>query len=277
MLAARGSRFTIAAAAIVLLASFAHGAEQSDVWSRVDASRVCPIATVWRLGIGRDRSPNEMIETVVPMQVDGRAVWRIMHTMLRGSEDLRRGGTPGSDVLDVDRTTLAPLHGEHRTEGAAPKPVTVTRFDYRTSGIVLRLSADGSPAERIALQAGQRTLPEGPGVAVLDQAIPWSDGLQLRGHQIDRWRGRDGQRLREIELTVTGRGSVVIDGRRVETFVVTERPVDGSYHWVRQVTVERPHRHIHSEYYAAGLKEGSRPFTSEASSLMQDAICTPAK
>lgn len=274
MLQDRHPRFTIAVASIVLLAPLVHGAEPSDVWSRVDASRVCSITTVFRMGTGPGRTPAEMIETVVPLEVEGRAVWRIMHTMARGAEDLRRGMTPGSDVLDVDRATLKPLEGEHRTTGSAKAAVTVTRFDYGTTpGTVLRLNGDGSPAERIALQPAQRVLPEGPGIAVLDQAIAWSDGLKLRGYMIDRWRGREKDRLREIEMTVTGRGAVEIGGRRVETFVVTERPVDGAYHWVRQITVERPHRHVHSVYYSAGLKEGARPFISEAAALLQDATC----
>ncbi len=271
----RNPLFKMAAASFVLLAPFVRTAEPSDVWSRTEASRVCPIATVWRMGTGPGRSPAEMIETVVPLEVDGRAVWRIMHTMARSAEEIRNGMTPGSDVLDVERATLAPLQGEHRTRGSADTAVSVTRFDYRaTPGTVLRLNADGSPAERIALQPGQRVLAEGPGVAVLDQAIAWSDGLKLRGYMIDRWRGREKERLREIEITVTGRGSVEIGARRVETFVVTERPVDGAYHWVRQITVERPHRHVHSLYYSAGLKEGARPFISEASALLKDASCT---
>lgn len=270
----RNPLFKMAAASIVLLAPFVRAAEPVDVWSVVDASRVCPIATVWRLGTGPGRSPGEMIETVAPLDVDGRTVWRIMHTMLRSSEDVRNGMTPGFDVLDVERATLAPLQGEHRTRGSASTAVNITRFDYRTTpGTVLRLNGDGSTAERIALQPNQRVLAE-PGVAVLDQAIAWSDGLKLRGYMIDRWHGRENQRLREIAITVTGRGSVEIGGRRVETFVVTQRPVDGGFHWVRQITVERPHRDVHSQYYSAGLKEGARPFISEVSALLQDASCT---
>lgn len=214
-----------------------------------------------------------MIETVVPLEVDGRAVWRIMHTMLRGSEEVRSGMTPGFDVLDLERATLAPVQGEHRTRGSANSAVSITRFDYRTTpGTVLRLNGDGSPAERIALQPDQRILAE-PGMAVLDQAIAWSDGLKLRGYTIDRWRGRENQRLREIEIAVTGRDSVEIGGRRIETFVVTERPVDGGFHAVSQITAERPHRRVHYQYYPAGLKEGVRPFVSEVSALMQDASC----
>ncbi len=272
---ARNPRFTVAAASIVLLAPLAYGAEPLDVWSRVDPSRVCPITTVFRMGIGPGRVPAEMIETVVPLEVEGRAVWRIMHTMARGAEDFRKGMTPGADVLDVERATLAPLEGEHRGTGSATTAVSITRFDYRSApGTVLRLNGDGSTAERIPFQPAQRVLPEGPGIAVLDQAIAWSDGLKLRGYMIDRWRGREKERLREIEMTVTGRGAVEIGGLRVDTFVVTERPVDGAYHWVRQITVERPHRHVHSVYYSAGLKEGARPFISEATALLQETSCT---
>ncbi len=139
---------------------------------------------------------------------------------------------------------------------------------------------DRATPERGRLDRGADPTPAGPArarrtrVAVLDQAIAWSDGLKLRGYMIDRWRGRENQRLREIEITVTGRGSVEIGGRRVETFVVTQRPIDGGFHWLRQITVERPHRDVHSRYYPAGLKEGARPFVSEVSALLQDASCT---
>jgi hypothetical protein len=264
----------IVVAACVLRPAESRAAEPSDVWSSVDPTRVCAVASVWHLGVGARRVPNEMIETAVPMEVDGRAVWRVMHTMLRGAEDARGGATPGSDVYDLERATLAPLQSEHRVKGTADKPGNVTRFDYRApDGGVLRLNADGSTAERIAVAPARRVLADGPGAAVLDQAIRWSDGLKLRAHVIDRWRGRENERLRTVEIAVTGRASTEIAGRRVEVFVVEERSLDGSFHMVSLVTTERPHRRARVEYYAGGRKEGARPFVSEVKSLMQDASC----
>src|SRR5688500_13873858 len=61
----------IVVAACVLRPAEARAAEPSDVWSSVDPSRVCAVASVWHLGVGAGRVPNEMIETAVPMEVDG--------------------------------------------------------------------------------------------------------------------------------------------------------------------------------------------------------------
>ncbi len=264
--------------AVLLLIAFpGQAAETLDLWSAVDTNRVCAVTTVWRLGTTRAAGPFDMIETVTPLDVEGRAVWRVMHTMLRGIDDFRRGSAPGSDVFDIDRATLAPLQSEHRS-GGGTTPLNVTRFEFPRNATELppavrRLDGDGSIAERIALEPGQRVLVSGPGDAILDQAIGWSDGLKLRAYTLDRWRGRERERLREIEVAVTGRSAVEVGGRRVETFVVDERPLDGSYHVTSMITVERPHRRVQSQYYAAGRKDGARPFVSEAVVLMQDASC----
>lgn len=266
------------AGSVLLAAGFVSSAaakQPNDAWTRIDPTRVCPVTSVWRLGVGGPRPAAEMIETVVPMEIGGRGVWRVMHTMLRGSEDLRAGTTPGSDVFDLERATLAPLQSEHRLRGPADATVSVVRFEYSTTaGVVLRLNADGSTAERIPLDAPTRVLADGPGAAVLDQAIDWADGLTLRAHALDRFRGRENERLRAIEIAVTGRSAVQIGARRVETFVVSERALDGSFRSVSQVTVARPHRRVHVQFFPAGLREGAPPFVSEVSALMQDASCS---
>lgn len=272
MIGAHRHRVYAAAAFLALLAHGAQADERLDVWSRVDTARVCPIAAVWRLGVEAGRARYEAIETVAPLEVDGRTVWRITHTMLRWPEDLRSGSVPGFDFFDLERATLRPLQSEHRAPHPADSAAKVTRFDYRAA-TVLRLNPDGSPAESIELEPGQRLLADGPGNAVMDQAIAWSDGLRLRSVMLDRWRGQGAQRVRPVEITVTGRGSVEIRGRRIETYVVTERPEDGSFHVVSQITVERPHHRVHVQYYAAGLKNGARAFVSEVAALLQDASC----
>lgn len=266
-------------AGIALLLSVAtHAADAVDLWSRADANRVCPVATVWRIGVGSRRGMGEAIETVVPLEVDGRAVWRITHTLLKTPEDVRNGRVVGFDFMDVERATLAPVQSEHRAQGSASAAVTVTRFDYRaTPELALRLNADGSPAERIAVPAGRRLYADGPGDPIYDQAIAWSDGLRLRGYMVDRFRGRENERLREMEIVVTGRSSIELGGRRVETFVVSQGPVDGSFRSISHITVARPHQRVHVEYYASGLKEGARPFVSEAAALMQDVSCAKAR
>jgi hypothetical protein len=215
-----------------------------------------------------------MIETVVPMEVDGRKVWRVMHTMLRGVEDARHGKTPGFDLVDLDRATLAPVQSEHRTQGSLQRAARINRFDFQAiAGTALRLNGDGSIMERIALPQAQHVLAE-PGAAVYDQAIPWSDGLKLRGHLLDRWRGRGNRRLREIEITVIGRGSVTIAGKELATFVVEEASIDGSFRVIKQVTADRPHRQVHTKYFPAGARTSGQPFTSEVSALMQGDSCT---
>lgn len=261
----------MAVAAVV--AGTAHAAEPADAWSRIDASRVCAVAALWRLGIGTERAPAEAIETVVPMNVDGRAVWRITHTPLKTPENVRGGAAAGFDFFDLDRATLAPVQSEHRGQRPGGS-VVVTWFDYRDSTRgVQRLDADGTVAETTRLNAEHRLIADGPGGAVIDQAIEWADGLRLRGYRLDRWRGREQERLRQVDFTVTGRSSVAIGGRRFETFVVSEDPADASYRVISQVTVERPHRSVHVRYYPAGAQDPVRVFVSEVAALMQDRSC----
>ena len=50
--------------------------------------------------------------------------------------------------------------------------------------------------------------------------------------------------------------------------------LDGSFRSVSQVTVARPHRRVHVQFFPAGLREGAPPFVSEVSALMQDASCS---
>jgi len=257
---------------ILLLAQPALAAAPADVWSAIDAKRVCPTASVWRLGVGPGRTPFDVIETVVPLEVDGRPVWRITHTQLRGPEDLRKGTTPGFDFFDVDRATLAPQQSEHHTAGRADAPAKATRFEY-LPGSVRRLNDDGSVAETIALEVGQRLIADGPGAAIINQGVKWSDGLKLRGYMMDRWRGTERERVREVELSVTGRSAVEIDGRRVETFVVVEEPVDGAYKLTSQITVARPHLHVHVQYVANAKRPDARAFVSEVTSIMASGSC----
>jgi hypothetical protein len=264
------------AAIMLLLAQPALAAEPSDVWSTIDTKRVCPTALVWRLGIGPGRTPFDVVETVVPLEVNGRPVWRITHTQLRGPEDLRNGTTPGFDFFDLDRATLAPLQSEHRTAGRADAPARTTRFEYLPDS-VRRLNKDGTVAETIALAAGQRLIADGPGAGVINQAVNWSDGLKLRAYMLDRWRGTERERLREVELSVIGRSAVEIGGRRVETFVVVEEPVDRSYKLTSQVTVARPHLPVRVEYVANAKRPDARAFVSEVTSIMSGGSCEAAR
>lgn len=259
------------------LTSQAYAAEPADIWSRIDPSNVCPVASVWHMRVGATRPPIEIIETVVPAQVDNRAVWRITRVPLRAPEGIRGGGGPDYDFVDLDRPTLAPLQSEHRGQGrAGPGAVTYYKFG---ADAVQRLNTDASVVERIALQAGQRpiVIADGPGAAAIYQAIRWSDDLRLRGYMVDRWHGRESQRLRPIDVSVTGRSSVEIDGRRLETYVVAERPLDGSYRMISHVTIERPHRAVRMEYYHSSNKDPERPSVSQVATLMQDASCAPSR
>jgi hypothetical protein len=273
MRGSRQSRPTMLLIALSLTGQ-AHAAEPADIWSRLDPSKVCPLASVWHMRVGTAGPPIEIIETIVPLQVDDRAVWRITRAPLRAPEAIRVGGGPDYDFVDLDRSTLTPLQSEHRGQGRAG-PGAVTYYKFGTEA-VQRLNTDASVAERVVLQAGQRpiVIADGPGAAAIYQAVRWSDDLQLRGYMVDRWHGRENQRLRPIDVSVTGRSSVEIDGRRLETYVVAERPLDGSYRMISQVTIERPHRAVRVEYYHSSNKDPQRPSVSQVATLMQDASCT---
>src|SRR5687767_11297696 len=80
-----------------LVMGLAYAAEPADIWSRTDPGSACPIVLLWHMRVGTSRPPIEIIETAVPLQVDGRAVWRITRSPLRTPEGIRNGGGPDYD------------------------------------------------------------------------------------------------------------------------------------------------------------------------------------
>jgi hypothetical protein len=259
----------LAMVTLMLVQAVQPTAEPRDVWSVIDPQRVCAMASVWQIHVPSMPAPSEMVETVAPLTVNGREVWRAMHTPLRGAEDMRAGVSPGSDFYDIDRTTLEPLQSEHRGGGTNGVRPTVTRFDYaRDSSNALRLGSDGTTLETIGLM-GRRPFPEGPGAAALLPAIAWRDGLRLRAQIVDRWRGRDGERLRAVDFVVSGREESEVGGRRVPVYVVTESAVDGSYRTVSHITIARPHMVVRVEH----TRRGGRPVVSNAVATMHDPAC----
>jgi len=258
----------IAKLTLLMLQAALPAAAPPDVWSAMNPERTCAVSAVWHIGTGTSSTPHAMVESVSPLEVGGRSVWRAMHTLLRGAEEARQGLIPGFDFYDLDRATLAPVQSEHRGSASQGAPAAVTRFAYESdSGSVHRLSPDGTPIESIPLN-GRRPFPEGPGSAAVYQAIDWRDGQRLRAHVLDRWRGRASARLRAVDLEVTGRGAVRVGGRRIPAYIVTETALDGSYQAVNSVTIDRPHIVLRTEY-----SRGPRRTVSEVTAFTRDPAC----
>ena len=185
--------------------------------------------------------------------------------------------TPGFDFSDADRATLAPQQSEHHIAGRADAPEGRDCFEYPLGSV-----ADGtmtaSRPRPLRSRVGQRLIADGPGAATtgVNQGVKWSDGLKLRGYMMDRWRGTSANAAGGRAQCHRAR-AVEIDGRRVETFVVVEEPVDGAYKLTSQITVARPH--LHGTAYVANAKRTDvRAFVSEVTSTMASGSCrSPAE
>lgn len=243
----------------------------ADIWSEIDPKRVCSGSSVWHLGI-QGSTPHTMAETISATMVKGRSVWRISHTDAEKGAD---GSAPAPvldqyDRYDLDARSLYPIESENRSKDGQGGIQRLTRFVYEVGlDRARRLDENGAAVEVVPL-AGQRPFPEGPGSAVLYQTIEWRDGLRMRGYVVDRWRGEGAARLRQVEFAVIGRGTLVVQGFSIPTFIISEAPHDGSYRITNHVTVEPPHQIVRVEY-----TNGSLPtFVSEVRQYGHDADCT---
>ncbi|MDQ8756468.1 hypothetical protein RCO27_09520 [Sphingosinicella sp. LHD-64] len=237
-----------------------------DIWTAVDPTRVCTISSFRRLGVGTAR-PNDAIETVLPLTVDGREVWRIIHSLARTIDDVPPTGAVPLDVYDLDRATLRPIRSEHRSPRPDGRPPVVTRFVYEAD-VARRLDDRGEEIERVAL-AGRTPLPEGPGSAAIFQAIRWREGLRFAAHAVNRFEGTGDARLHAVTVEVTGRSVAAVGARQVPVWVVAQAAADGSYRTVYQITVAAPHV-IVGATHSAGNR---RPFITEGLAMAQDPGC----
>jgi hypothetical protein len=239
----------------------------ADIWQAIDPSRVCTISSLRRLGVGTAR-PNDAIETVLPLTVNGREVWRIIHSLARTIDDVPADGAVPLDVYDIDRTTLRPIRSEHRYPGTDGQPPVVTYFVYE-SNLVRRLDERGEEVERVAL-AGRTPLPEGPGSAVIYQAIAWRAGLRFAAHAVNRFDGTGDARLHPVTVQVTGRDVVTMGDRSIPVWVVAQAADDRSYRTTYHVTVAAPHIIVGGSH-AVGNR---RPFATQGLAIAADPGCT---
>ena len=251
--------------ALALLAQ-APNPPPADIWQAIDPSRICTISNLRRLGVGTAR-PSDAIETVLPLTVGGREVWRIIHSLARTIDDVPANGAVSLDVYDLDRATLRPIRSEHRNPGAGGRPPVVTRFVYEAD-VARRLNERGEEIERVTL-AGRTPLPEGPGSAVIFQAITWREGLRLTGHAVNRFGGTGDARLHPVIVEVAGRDVVRVGTRPVPVWVVVQAARDGSYRTTHHVTIAAPHIIIGVEHSAGNR----RPFVTQGLALAADPGC----
>jgi hypothetical protein len=238
----------------------------ADIWHAIDPSRICAVSSLRRLGVGTTR-PNDAIETVLPLTVDGREVWRIIHSLARTIDDVPAGGAVPLDVYDLDRATLRPIRSEHRNPSADGRPPVVTRFVYE-SEVARRLDERGEEIERVAL-AGHTPLPEGPGSAVIFQAIAWREGLRFTGHAVNRFGGTGDARLHPVTVEVIGRDVVTVSARPVPVWVVVQAARDGSYRTTHHVTIAAP-----SVIIGASHSAGNRqPLVTQGLAMAVDPGC----
>lgn len=184
-----------------------------------------------------------MTESVSSLSVDGRPVWRTLHLLPEPLDPAASNANRDRDFYDLDARTLYPIESEHRSAGSRAQPVNHFVYEIE-SDRVRRLDDLGEEAESINL-AGRIPLPEGPGSAVIYQAIRWREGLRLQAYIVDRWRHAGDGRLHRVEIRVIGRGVVTMQGRSVPTFMVSVEPDNDEYrilhHVGRATSSDRPH------------------------------------
>lgn len=215
----------------------------SPFWTVVRPNDVCRMSGSWIIGLGHPQASvtNVNIERI---EDRGRMLIQALHRGVMTSPT-------GDDQFLVDAATLHPVETRH----SGPVPPVHFRFDGQSA---VKLAPDGSVQEEISL--GGIAIPEGPGLEIVVQAVPWRDGLRMNGVILDRWRGTGAVRNRAVSWAVEGRAILDTLTGRHETFRTNLAPVDGSFSIVGYITVARPHHLVRMEYVAAA---GRKPLVSE--------------
>lgn len=228
-------------------------------------ARVCTISDTIAIDVDGDKARSITLNVVIPRDTGQGLVWRGMHFDTGSPEIAAAGGDHDMhDIADVARDNLRPLSSEYSRGGRR----TAFVFDYNAGKATKLVSGDG-PAETVPLN-GTFIMPDGPGAAILYQAIPWADGLRLRGRQVDRWRGSGAERLKAVTITVLGSSTFAVGSRSLATWVVQTIPDDRSFSIEEHVTKERPYRVVRTIYLAG---PGKKPRLSEVRAIMNGKDC----
>jgi hypothetical protein len=204
---------------------------------------VCSISSVFAIDVVANGARSTAVSTVAPFDTPSGPVWRGMHVNADPvAQTVTLGDRAAHDVMDVARHNLRPISSEHRAAGRR----TAFEFDYMADAAA-KLPDGDHPAEDIPL-AGTFAIPEGPGSEILFQAVPWSEGLRLRAHQVDRWRGSGPRRLKPVTIEVSGSTNFELAGKSLDVWIVHTVPDDRSFSVVQWVTKARPHVTVHTEY-----------------------------
>lgn len=201
-------------------------------WSVVRPDAVCSMSGTWAIGLGAS-DPNLTNVNVEFLSEGGKRMVQALHRGVLAEDPLH-------DLYLVDAATLFPI----RTETTGPVPPVRFRFD--PGPIAVKLDAAGAEEERIALSG--IAIPEGPGLEIMTQAIPWADGLALSGTMLDRWRGTGQARNRQIVWRVEGRETRETLSGTHDLYRTRLAPVDGSFEIVAFVMVSKPHHIARFEY-----------------------------
>lgn len=201
------------------------------LWAVARPDMVCAMSGTWLIGIGKS-APNVTNVNIEFTSERGARRWQAIHRGV-AFDDL------SYDVTVVDAGSLAPLE----TRNTGPVPPVHFRFAGRTA---TSLDATGAVTERIEL--GDVPMPEGPGLEILAQAIPWRKGLVLRATLLDRWRGQGDGRARAMSWRVIGVETRELLIGRQRVFRTRLVPDDGAFAMTAFVTASRPHHIVRIEY-----------------------------
>lgn len=218
--------------------------ETTDFWSLARPEQVCTMSATWVLGVNRD---NQVVthSHIDAIETDsGARVWQALHRGI-GAEDV------SFDQILVDAATLRPIMSRH----TGPDPDVIVQF---AADSAQRMREDGVAAETLPLPAP--ALPEGPGLEVAAQAMPWRNGLSVRATFFDRWRGDGAERVRSVVWSVLDRQTITTLFGSHEVFHTRLAPLDGAFEIEAFVTIERPHAIVRMIYHRGA---GAPPLVSE--------------
>jgi hypothetical protein len=218
------------------------------------AAEILPATLVWDIGIGEPDGPSPMVETILPATFEGKPVWRVVHRDLDPTAD---GAHNAYDLVDVERTTLAPLRSIMDREGF--------RLALRFDGDRVMIEKDeGGEHQRTEVRV-DHPRPEGPGEQVMLASLPLRAGYTTRFPIVDRWAKDEVNRVVEVDLSVVGARRLSTRTGLQAVYEVTLVPRNAAFQIREWVRVASPHYAVRTEY-----ARGELHLLSEVTRLLLD-------
>jgi hypothetical protein len=237
---------------LVLLAFGCAGT--SRVATAPGSPEIRPATLVWDVGIDEPGGPSPMVETILPATYRGTPVWRIVH---RDLDPTAAGTRNNYDMVDVDRTTLAPIRSIMEREGFH------LALSFEGDRVTIE-KQDGNDHLRTEVQV-KDPRPEGPGQQILLASLPLQPGYTISFPIVDRWSSDEANRVVQIDLSVAGPRQIRTRIGLSDVLEVVLTPRNGAFRLRQWVRVQSPHYAVKTEY-----TRGDLHLVSELTQVLDD-------